>query len=72
MTHIMLVSTVDKKERLEWDSDDPAAVAEVKEEFDRIIGHNFAYAVKETGNEQIREFDPTAREIRVSHQLVGG
>lgn len=69
----MLVCTAEEKRRVEWDPEDAAAVDAVKAEFDKIIGHSFAYSVTETGErEQIHDFDRTATEIVITAPLAGG
>lgn len=68
----MLISTPKDTRRVEWDPKDEASVVKAKEQFDKIVEHNFAYKTTETGKEQIREFDPLADEIRVTAPLVGG
>jgi hypothetical protein len=63
-----------------WDTTDEASVEEVRRQFDELVRgqRNWAYAYpapvgdKVAKPEIIREFDPTAREIVVAPQLVGG
>jgi hypothetical protein len=68
---------------LEWDRTDELSVERVRVEFDRLVKGErwtaYAYpqvqagvAPAEATPEVIREFDPTAREIVVRPQLVGG
>ena len=69
----MLIVTPDEKREVTWDSRDSASVARVKEEFDRLIEHNFAFETTTEGKkEQIHKFDPEAESITVTVPLVGG
>jgi hypothetical protein len=58
-----------------YDPADPVAVASVKEQFDAIMAsqHGLAYTM-ENGEKGavVRDFDPTAKEMYVAPQIVGG
>lgn len=72
MSVMLVASPTEDTRRVEWDPNDEASVAKVKEEFDSLIESNFAYTKTPGGFEQTREFDPTVEEIRITAPLVGG
>lgn len=63
---------------VEWRTDDPASVAAVRAEFDRLVGeerwHAFARDAGARADDAtlVRAFDDTAEEIVLTRPLMGG
>lgn len=61
--------------RLEWDQNDPASVERARAEWAALIGKGFAAFRMEgdgSAGEQVKEFDPTAREVIFVPPVAGG
>ena len=71
--HELIIPDATGHTTMTWGAD-TASVAEVRQEFDRIIRLGYtAYAESATGELSVtREFDETAARIVVSAPLVGG
>lgn len=73
MGQLKILSTLDGHKTLEYDVKDERSVADAEAEFVKIMERSgLAYKVTEKGNEQIREFDPSAETIVIHEQLQGG
>ncbi|HEX5119875.1 MAG TPA: hypothetical protein VFW65_32210 [Pseudonocardiaceae bacterium] len=58
---------------LTWTADDTAAVQAARTEFDQCLSEGcMAYTSDGDTHEQIRTFDPAARNVTVSRPLQGG
>ncbi len=63
---------------IEWRSEDPASVADVRNQFDRLVRaekwHAFARDAGARAEEAtlVRDFDETAEEIVLTRPLMGG
>ena len=75
---VMRILGPDGDDRREWDPEDPGQVQQLRAEFDRLIAAgSFAWSTTPSDTRPgdaaaIREFDPDAAQIVVSHRMRGG
>lgn len=73
MTNSLAVLDHTGDTRIEWDPDKPDEVAAARTMFADLKDKRYlAYRVDGEHHELIRKFDPSARKIVMSPQLVGG
>ena len=71
--HVLRILDESGDTQLRFDPEDAASVREVEERFEELMRRNFvAFDVSTQPGRIIREFDPEAREVIVSHQFSGG